>query len=251
MWGVSCPRHRKGCARPGRRSPLKPRTPGVTLPSMPSVSSPSGRLENFVAGEWVTGSGKAVDLFHAVTGEKIAEASTAGIDFAAMVHHARTVGGPALRKMTFHERARMLKALAKYLMERKDDVLRGVGDDRRDEDRFLDRHRRRHRDAVRVREPRTPRVSRRDVLRRRRAPKRCRRAARSSVGTSACRSKASPCTSTRSTSPCGGCSRSSPPTLLAGVPAIVKPATLTSYLTEAVFRGDDRVEASCPRDRSS
>jgi oxepin-CoA hydrolase / 3-oxo-5,6-dehydrosuberyl-CoA semialdehyde dehydrogenase len=79
-----------------------------------------GRLQNYVAGEWVYGADKSTDLFHAVTGEKIAEASTGGIDFPAMVHYARTVGGPAMRRLTFHERARRLKALATYLMERKD-----------------------------------------------------------------------------------------------------------------------------------
>src|ERR1043165_6617740 len=78
------------------------------------------RLTNYVAGDWVTGTGGFTDLFHAVTGDKIAEASTAGIDYGAMVDYARQVGGPALRKLTFHDRARRLKALATYLMERKD-----------------------------------------------------------------------------------------------------------------------------------
>ena len=79
------------------------------------------RLKNFVHGEWVEGSGKATPLFHAVTGEQIGEASTEGIDFKGMLEYARTVGGPKLRAMTFHERARMLKALAQYLMARKDE----------------------------------------------------------------------------------------------------------------------------------
>src|SRR5438445_11231288 len=79
------------------------------------------RLGNYVQGEWVTTSGKAADLFHAVTGEKIAEASTNGIDFKGIVDYATRVGGPALRKMTFHERALMLKAMAQYLMSRKDE----------------------------------------------------------------------------------------------------------------------------------
>ncbi len=79
------------------------------------------RLESYAAGEWVRGTGKATDLFHAVTGEKIGEASSEGLDFKAMVEYARTVGGPALRRMTFHERARMLKAMAHYLMARKDE----------------------------------------------------------------------------------------------------------------------------------
>src|SRR2546423_1319867 len=78
------------------------------------------RLSNFAAGEWVHGAGKQTELFHAVTGDPVAETSTNGIDYRAMVEYARTVGGPALRKLTFHERARRLKALASYLIERKD-----------------------------------------------------------------------------------------------------------------------------------
>jgi oxepin-CoA hydrolase/3-oxo-5,6-dehydrosuberyl-CoA semialdehyde dehydrogenase len=78
------------------------------------------RLKNYVRGEWVEGNGKATDLFNAVTGDKIAEASTGGIDFKDVLAYGRTVGGPALRAMTFHQRARMLKALAQYLMARKE-----------------------------------------------------------------------------------------------------------------------------------
>ena len=55
------------------------------------------RLENYVRGEWVAGTGSMTDLYHAVTGEKVAETSTNGIDFKAMVEYATRVGGPALR----------------------------------------------------------------------------------------------------------------------------------------------------------
>src|SRR4051794_16904016 len=78
-------------------------------------------LGNYVNGEWVAGAGQSAHLFHAVTGEKIGEASTGGIDFEAMVEYARKVGGPALRRLTFHERALQLKAMAQYLMARKDE----------------------------------------------------------------------------------------------------------------------------------
>ncbi len=78
------------------------------------------RLKNFVQGEWVECAGAATDLFNAVTGEKFAEASTAGIDMRGVLAYARSVGGPKLRDLTFHDRARMLKALGQYLMERKD-----------------------------------------------------------------------------------------------------------------------------------
>src|SRR5689334_22697106 len=77
------------------------------------------RLQNYALGEWVEGTGKFTELFHAVTGEPVAEASSAGLDFGAMARHAREVGGPALRRLTFHQRARMLKALATHLTEHK------------------------------------------------------------------------------------------------------------------------------------
>ena len=79
------------------------------------------RLPSFSQGEWVTGTGRAADLVHAVTGEKIGEASSEGLDFKGMLDYARSVGNPKLRQMTFHERARMLKEMAKYLMERKEE----------------------------------------------------------------------------------------------------------------------------------
>jgi oxepin-CoA hydrolase/3-oxo-5,6-dehydrosuberyl-CoA semialdehyde dehydrogenase len=78
------------------------------------------QLENYIAGNWVKGTGKQAELFDASNGELVATTSSGGLDFAHMLHYARTVGGPPLRKMTFPERGRMLKALALYLMERKD-----------------------------------------------------------------------------------------------------------------------------------
>lgn len=77
------------------------------------------QLQNYIGGQWIAGSGKGKDLYNALTGEVVATASSTGIDFGEMLHYARTVGGPALRKLTFHERGRMLKALAFYLSERK------------------------------------------------------------------------------------------------------------------------------------
>lgn len=73
------------------------------------------KLENYVSGKWITGEGDGQLLYNAVTGKSIAAASTKGIDFSAALEFGRTVGNPALRKMTFHERGRMLKALAFHL----------------------------------------------------------------------------------------------------------------------------------------
>lgn len=78
------------------------------------------KLKSYVAGQWVEGEGKGIMLLNAVTGEKVAEATSKGIDFKAMLDYARKTGGPALRRMTFHERALMLKALALYLTSKKD-----------------------------------------------------------------------------------------------------------------------------------
>src|SRR5262245_31307571 len=96
----------------------------MTAPTVRPIGAPGvepRRLENFVMGEWAAGTGRMTDLFHAVTGDKIAETSTGGVDFEGMVDYAKRVGGPALRKMTFHARALMLKAMAQYLMARKDE----------------------------------------------------------------------------------------------------------------------------------
>jgi oxepin-CoA hydrolase/3-oxo-5,6-dehydrosuberyl-CoA semialdehyde dehydrogenase len=78
------------------------------------------KLKNYVLGKWTEGEGTGTPLFNAVTGEQIAEATTKGVDFKAALEFGRSVGSPNLRKMTFHQRARMLKALALYLNEKKD-----------------------------------------------------------------------------------------------------------------------------------
>ncbi len=77
------------------------------------------QLQNFALGQWISGSGKGTELFDAVNGELVAVADSSGLDFGAMLNYGRETGGPALRKMTFQERGRMLKALAMYLTERK------------------------------------------------------------------------------------------------------------------------------------
>ncbi|MCO6483888.1 MAG: phenylacetic acid degradation bifunctional protein PaaZ [Flavobacteriales bacterium] len=79
------------------------------------------QLQNYACGQWVAGTGKQTELTDAVTGETIATTSSNGLDFGAMLRYARETGGPPLRRMTFPERGRMLKALALYLMDRKDE----------------------------------------------------------------------------------------------------------------------------------
>lgn len=78
------------------------------------------KLQNYALGQWIEGEGDGKPLFNAITGDEVALASSAGLDFEAMMNYARTVGNPALRKMTFQERGRMLKALALHLHSKKD-----------------------------------------------------------------------------------------------------------------------------------
>jgi len=77
-------------------------------------------LENYITGSWITGDGDGQTLYDAVTGKPVAAATTKGLDFKSILEYGRTVGNPALRKLTFHERGRMLKALALHLMEHKE-----------------------------------------------------------------------------------------------------------------------------------
>ncbi len=76
-------------------------------------------LQSYAAGHWVAPGAAAAEIPSAVDGHIVALASSDGVDFGAMVKHARQVGGPALRAMNFHQRAEMLKRLAVYLTERK------------------------------------------------------------------------------------------------------------------------------------
>ena len=79
------------------------------------------QLKSFVAGEWQVGSGPGVLLRDATTGEVIANASADGLDTQLMLRHAREIGGPNLRRLTFHERAALLKSLARFLGEHKEE----------------------------------------------------------------------------------------------------------------------------------
>ncbi len=76
------------------------------------------RFQNYVLGQWVDGQGTETNLYNAINGNQIGTVSSAGIDFSEVLEYGRK-NGRALRKMTFQERGRMLKALALFLMERK------------------------------------------------------------------------------------------------------------------------------------
>jgi oxepin-CoA hydrolase/3-oxo-5,6-dehydrosuberyl-CoA semialdehyde dehydrogenase len=78
------------------------------------------KLGNYVLGKWIEGDGDGQQLYNAVNGQIIAKATTKGLDFASILEYGRKTGSPALRKMTFQERGRMLKALAFHLLEHKE-----------------------------------------------------------------------------------------------------------------------------------
>ncbi|MHB1095476.1 MAG: phenylacetic acid degradation bifunctional protein PaaZ [Gemmatimonadaceae bacterium] len=209
-----------------------------TTQAIPTPLDPTGRapraLLNYAAGKWVRGTGAGTPLHHAVTGEMIAVAGSSGLDFGAMVQHARTVGGPVLRAMTFHQRARMLKALAQYLMTRVEGyyaVSAATGATRRDGwvdieggigtlFAYASRGRREFPDEpFHVEGPPEP-LSKGGTF----------------VGRHICVPLEGVAVHINAFNfPVWGMLEKLAPTLLAGVPAIVKPATVTSFLTEAVF----------------
>ncbi len=79
------------------------------------------KVRSYVLGQWVEGAGEGTAVRDATTGAVIAQVSSAGINFAQVLDYARNTGGPALRALTFHERANRLKALGKKLLELKEE----------------------------------------------------------------------------------------------------------------------------------
>jgi oxepin-CoA hydrolase / 3-oxo-5,6-dehydrosuberyl-CoA semialdehyde dehydrogenase len=206
----------------------------LDLPPLDLTGNDPRRLRNYAAGEWVTAAGKATTLYHAVTGDPIAESSSTGLDFARMVQWARTVGGPALRRHTFHERARMLKAMALHLGTRKDEFYRisaatgaTKGDSWIDIDGgigtffvYASKGRRELPDERFFAEGPVEQISKNGTF----------------LGRHVCLPLEGVAVHINAFNfPVWGMMEKLATSILAGVPAIVKPATLTSYLTEAVF----------------
>ena len=80
----------------------------------------STKLHNYLQGAWVPHDGEGIPQFDAIDGTLISTCGSEGLDYSAILHYARKMGGPALRKMSFQERGRMLKALALFLNEQKE-----------------------------------------------------------------------------------------------------------------------------------
>ncbi|WP_181781421.1 phenylacetic acid degradation bifunctional protein PaaZ [Pseudonocardia pini] len=82
----------------------------------------SALLRSFVSGDWHTAPDEGRPLFDAVSGEEVARISSTGVDFGAALRYGREVGGPALRELTFHQRAALLKALGGHLREHREEL---------------------------------------------------------------------------------------------------------------------------------
>ena len=79
-------------------------------------------LRSYVNGSWATSSAQGMPLLDAVTGEQVTTISSAGIDMRAVLEYGRTVGGPALRALTFHQRAAILKSAGLFLRDHRPDL---------------------------------------------------------------------------------------------------------------------------------
>lgn len=192
------------------------------------------KLKNYVYGGWHEGQGEGLPLYDAVTGEIIAYADTSGIDMEKVLDYARKVGNPALRKLTFHDRGRRLKALALYLLERKEkyyELSYSTGATRSDS--WIDIEggignlfsyaslRRQFPNNTFCLEGEAVNLSKNGQF----------------IGHHICVPKPGVAIHINAFNfPVWGMLEKIAVNLLAGVPAVVKPATVTSYLTELVFR---------------
>lgn len=193
------------------------------------------KLGNLVKDEWVEGDGDGTVLTSAVSGEPVATITSNGLDFAGMLEYARTVGGGNLRRYTFHERGEMLKALAQYLMEHKKEFYRlstETGATKNDSWVDIDGgistlfvfsskgRREMPNDHVYLDGP--PEILSRNGT---------------FVGQHIFTPKLGAAIHINAFNfPCWGMLEKLAPTLLAGVPAIVKPASSTAYLTELMVK---------------
>jgi oxepin-CoA hydrolase/3-oxo-5,6-dehydrosuberyl-CoA semialdehyde dehydrogenase len=193
------------------------------------------QLLNYERDRWVAGQDGLTELPSAIDGSPVAIAGSGGLDFGAMLRHARDVGGPALRKMTFHERARMLKGLGLAIMARKEELYElnyQTGATRKDGwidieggagtlFSFSSKGRRELPDAHVLLDGALEPLSK----------------GGSFVGQHIYTSLQGAAVHINAFNfPVWGMLEKLAPTLIAGVPAIVKPASATSYLTEAAFR---------------
>ena len=192
-------------------------------------------IHSYAAGEWLAPGAGVRNIASAITGEVIAQAGNDALDAQAMLGFARDHGGPALRAMTFHDRARMLKALALHLMEHKQalynlsyDTGATLSDHKIDVDGgigtmlvFASKGRREMPDAHAYLDGAPEQLGRDGQF----------------MGRHICTPLQGVAVHINAFNfPVWGMLEKLAPTLLAGVPAIVKPATATCYVTEHCVR---------------
>ena len=193
------------------------------------------QLLNYERDRWIAGDSGLSELPSAIDGSPVAIAGSGGLDFGAMLRHAREVGGPALRKMTFHDRARILKGLALAIMDKKETLYElsfQTGATRKDGwidieggagtlFSFSSKGRRELPDAHVLLDGALEPLSKGGTF----------------VGQHIYTPMQGAAVHINAFNfPVWGMLEKLGPTLLAGVPAIVKPASSTSYLAEAAFR---------------
>jgi oxepin-CoA hydrolase/3-oxo-5,6-dehydrosuberyl-CoA semialdehyde dehydrogenase len=80
-------------------------------------------LRSYVRGGWHEAKSGFVTLVDPSTEAPVARASSQGLDFRAVLEHARALGGPTLRAMTFAERGQVLRNMSKALRDKRDELM--------------------------------------------------------------------------------------------------------------------------------
>jgi len=192
-------------------------------------------ISSYVRDAWHTATDEGATVLDASTGEPVGRVSSTGVDVGGMVEHARRVGGPGLAELTFHQRAAALKRLAVYLRERRDGLYEQsartgatVGDAMVDVDGGIG--------ALFVYSSKGRRELPNDVLYVDGQPEPLGRGG-TFVGQHVYTSRPGVAVFIDAFNfPVWGMLEKLAPAVLAGVPAIVKPATQTAYVTELAFR---------------
>ncbi|MAK56360.1 MAG: phenylacetic acid degradation bifunctional protein PaaZ, partial [Pusillimonas sp.] len=78
------------------------------------------KLANYIEGRWQDGNGPGSPVLDPITGETLATVSADGLNMAAAYDYARQQAGPALRKLSYAERAALLGEIAKVLQANRD-----------------------------------------------------------------------------------------------------------------------------------
>jgi oxepin-CoA hydrolase/3-oxo-5,6-dehydrosuberyl-CoA semialdehyde dehydrogenase len=193
------------------------------------------KAKSFVYGEWVSGQSQGTEVRNAVNGDTICHVSSEGVDFEKVVAYARNTGGPALRAQTIHDRALALKELGLYLLSKKEELYKiSTWTGATKSDSWVDIEggigtmlsyssmaRRELANETYLVEGKTETLSAKGNF----------------VGRHILTSKRGVSVHINAFNfPCWGMLEKIAPSLIAGVPVVVKPATVSAYLTEAMVK---------------